>query len=217
MLPLMIDDKFEAMPWDRVDAAVFDVGNVLLRFEPRHIMETLLPDRPELYDRLMVKVFRSPYWVMMDHGLAEPEEAAEAMIGRDTELAPYIRTVAVQWSDMKHVISEGVAAVRACVDHGLKTFVMSNYGDSTFRIIEEKYDFFRLFDGKLVSSRVGLMKPDPEIYRRLIREFDLTPERTLFVDDNPANIEMALYLGWQGFCMNEEGRLSRFMGLSPED
>ena len=214
MIPLMIDDRYETMPWDAIDAVVFDVGNVLLAFDPPAILRDILPDKPEVYDRLLVKVFRSPYWVMMDHGLCEPAEAAEAMAIGVPELAGDIRRVTTEWAEMKRKIPEGIAALEACRACGKKTYVLSNYGNSTFAVIEERHRFFDGFDGKVVSSRVGLMKPDPEIFGYIERKYGLNPGRTLFIDDSPANIEMALSLGWQGFCLNETGRLTRFMGLA---
>lgn len=210
MVRKMIDDCYETMPWQLIDNVVFDVGNVLLSFDPQTILDELVPEAAALFPRLMSKVFKSPYWVMLDHGLVTCEEAAELMIGRDTELAPYIRRIMSGWVEMKHVLPEGLFALESCKAHGKKLYVLSNYGDLPFQHVDEKYDFFRLFDGKLISSRVKLMKPNRTIYDVLADTYALLPERTLFIDDAPANIEAALHAGWQGFCVNAPGKLQAF-------
>ena len=210
MLPLTIDDLYPEMPWALIDTVVFDVGNVLLSFDPPAILRDLAADVPEQWPRLMDRVFRSPYWVMIDHGTAPMEEIVDAMIGRETDLAPAIRRIMSGWIEMKETIPEGLQAVEACKAHGKRLLVLSNYGDEPFAHVEKKYAFFQQFDALAVSSRIGLMKPDPVMYRTVTERYGLTPERTLFIDDNPQNIEAALQAGWQGFCFSHPGKLSAF-------
>ncbi len=212
MIRWMIDDKYPEMPWDELDAIVFDVGNVLLAFSREQLLNELVPDRPDLYGALSTRVFQSPYWVMLDHGTMTLEEAIEAMTGRELSLKPYVRQVVENWRDLKGVIGEGVYALQAAKAHGKRVYVLSNYHSDSFQFVREKYDFFNLVDDFLVSSRVGLLKPDPAIYRLAQERFQLLPERTLFIDDTPANIEAALNAGWQGFCLNAPGKLRRFIG-----
>lgn len=210
MIPLMLDDKYETMPWDMIDTVLFDVGNVLLTYDPDAIIRDLVPDRPDLYERLRTKVFRTPYWPMMDHGLATAEQAAEAMIGRDKDLAPYVHAIMNGWIEMKDVISEGVDALKTVKAHGKRLYVLSNYPDKAFQHIYDKYDFFKLFDDVVVSARIGLTKPNPEIYRYVLKKYALDPARTLFIDDTHNNIEAALALGIQGICKNRPGKLRDF-------
>lgn len=76
MIRLTLDDQFETMPWDAIDAVVFDVGNVLLAFAPmKEIIQERLPDHPELHQILLKKTVQSPYWIMLDHGSITQEEA----------------------------------------------------------------------------------------------------------------------------------------------
>ena len=57
MICLMIDDQYAKMPWDKIDTVIFDVGKVLLSFEPRKILEEQFPDQTELHEKLLVKMF----------------------------------------------------------------------------------------------------------------------------------------------------------------
>ena len=80
---LTLDDMYPAMPWDALDAVVFDVGNVLVRFVPEDILRRVLPGEEAIWPELQRKVFRSPYWAMLDRGVMTYEEAAKAMTGRE--------------------------------------------------------------------------------------------------------------------------------------
>lgn len=210
MIPLMIDDQYARMPWDKIDAVVFDVGQVLLRFRPTELLQRIVPDRPDLHSQLHSVVFLSPYWVMMDRGGVTQEEVLAAMsTGASEELLPYIRRIMTSWNDLEE-IEEGLRALRACKAHGKKVYVLSNYSREPFDHAFETHDFFRLFDGLFVSSHHLLVKPDPVIYHQAQEMFQLDPARTLFIDDNPANIEACLRAGWQGLCYNAQGKLDAF-------
>lgn len=209
---MMIDDLYQTMPWNEIDNVVFDVGNVLLRFSPESFLKELVPEHPELHEALMLRIFRSPYWVMMDHGEASCASASDMMCHGQHELEPYIRRIMKEWVEMRVTVPEGVQALEECRTHGKKIFILSNYGDDSFAVAEGKYAFLREVEGKVISSRVHLMKPDPAIYRLLTDTYGLDPARTLFVDDAPANIAVPLSMGWQGICYNETGKLCRFFG-----
>ena len=206
---LMIDDRFPAMPWDAIDAVVFDVGNVLLSWTAEEVLNRLVPDRPDLHAALTVRVFKSPYWCMRDRGSASREEVIQAMAANAPELLPYVRTIMEHWIDLP-AIDEGVGVLHICKARGMKLYALTNYADQEFAYACKKHDFFRLFDGFVVSSRIHMIKPAQEIYAHLIEQFSLDPARTLFIDDSPANIEAALEAGWQGFCVNRKGKLTDF-------
>ena len=209
MIRLMIDDKYETMPWDEIDAVVFDVGNVLLTFKPAELLSRLVPDRPDLHEELSVRIFRSPYWCMRDRGSATAEEVIAAMSKTAPELEPYIRRVMLGWRDLP-AVSEGVEILKVCKARGKKLYALTNYADEEFAYACQQHAFFSLFDDYVVSGREHLVKPEHEIYEQLTGRFELDPARTLFIDDNIANIEGALHCGWQCICYNREGKLREF-------
>ncbi|MBQ3157722.1 MAG: HAD-IA family hydrolase [Clostridia bacterium] len=209
MIRLMIDDQYPSMPWDKIDAVVFDVGNVLLTWQAQELLDRLVPEHPELHEELTVRVFKSPYWCMRDRNSATLEEVIGAMSRTAPELEPYIRRIMTGWIDLPS-ISEGVEALKACKAHGVKLYALTNYADKEFAYACAHHNFFQLFDDYVVSGRLHLVKPGLEIYARLIHQFDLDPARTLFIDDSPANIEAALESGWQGLCYNKAGKLRNF-------
>lgn len=211
MIHLMFDDQYPSMPWNEIDAVVFDVGNVLLRWDSAALLQRTISERPDLHPILRQLIFQSPYWAMQDRGIVTTEEAIHGMTAQHPELEPYVRRVMYQWADLD-AIPEGVAALKACKTHGKKLYVLSNYPRDAFQHAVETHDFFRLFDGFFVSSHHQLSKPDPAIYAKATEVLRLTPARTLFIDDSPANIEAALFFGWQGICMNVPGKLHSFFG-----
>lgn len=206
---LMIDDKHASMPWDEIDAVVFDVGNVLLLWNFEELLTRILPGREDLYEELTIRVFKSPYWCMRDRESATVEDVIAAMSKTAPELEPFIRKLMTEWIDLP-AIPEGVAALKACKAHGKKLYALTNYADKEFAHACATNEFFALFDGFVVSGREHLVKPGHEIYELLTGRFQLTPARTLFIDDSPANIEGALHCGWQGLCYNRKGKLQDF-------
>lgn len=209
MIRLMLDDQFETMPWDKIDAVVFDVGNVLLGFHANELLGRLIPERPDLHEELIIRIFKSPYWCMRDRNSATREEVIAAMSKTAPELEPYIRRVMEGWIDLPS-ITEGVDALKSCKAHGVKLYALTNYADKEFAYACQQHDFFSLFDDYVVSAREHLIKPGHEIYELLTERFGLDPTRTLFIDDSPANIEGALECGWQGICYNRAGKLENF-------
>ena len=207
-----IDDRYETMPWDELDAVVFDVGNVLLSYSPEEELEAFFPGETELHEKLMEKIIKTPYWNMMDRGTLTVQQAIGHMTGRDRALEPMIRRFMENWLDFTRPIEEGVQAVKSCLAHGKRVFVLSNYQKESFATVESRFDFFGLFEGKVVSAREGLLKPNADIYEFLTNTYRVEPSRTLFIDDTPANIEGAMYVGWQGFCFNRPGKLAAFVG-----
>ena len=205
----LADELFQTMPWDRVDNVVFDVGNVLLRFDPRQILHEFVPDE-SCHERMLINVFASPYWTAMDHGTMTARQATDAFVRILPDLEDDIRRMMSGWVAMKQTVPEGVAALRKSKAMGKRVFILSNYESDAFRVVEEKYDFLQMCDARIVSSRVGVIKPDERIYRILMERCDCSPAKTLFVDDNPANVEEALTLGWLGLWASSPDRIAKF-------
>ena len=76
-------------------------------------------------------------------------------------------------------------------------YILSNWSAETYEGMEETYPFLKDFDGKIISGRDFLIKPDPAIYELAISRFDLVPQETLFIDDRLDNIEAAQKLNFQ--------------------
>jgi putative hydrolase of the HAD superfamily len=91
--------------------------------------------------------------------------------------------------------------------HGLLTAILSNMGDSVLANIEREFDYLYSFDVRVWSYQHNMAKPDPAIYRHLLKELGTRPEETLFIDDKLENIEAARALGMQAIQFTNIDRL----------
>ena len=92
-------------------------------------------------------------------------------------------------------IEETVSILSELRAAGVPCYVLSNMEPETFPLRLERFDFLHWFDGHVISGVEGLVKPDPKIFRRMLRRFDLQPSRTLFIDDSAVNVEAAAKIG----------------------
>ncbi len=187
-----------------VDTVVFDIGNTLMRFDPDAICEKLLPEahRERLRHALFVPD-HSWRWYCFDQALSSNEEIARNIVlqeGLEEACAGEVLYALDHFHELKKALplSRGIPALKA---EGKRILALTNYPWPQLEYCWETYDFFRYFDGRMVSSLEKLVKPDPRLFLRLIDRFALVPEKTLFVDDNADNTAAAAALGmkvWQG-------------------
>ena len=88
MIRLMIDDMYAKMPWGQIDAVVFDVGNVLLKWQAQELLTRLVPERPDLHEELTRRIFKSPYWCMRDRGSATVDKSLTPCPAETRKLPP---------------------------------------------------------------------------------------------------------------------------------
>ena len=208
----LFNHLYSSMPWALIDCVVFDVGNVLLQFEPTEIMKTILPGEERVYPQIMECVFKSPYWLMRDRGTISKEQAIEWMVHHGEEaVRSAIERIMTGWEHLESPVEEGVRALKTCKRRGKQILLLTNYAKEPFQVVRCMHSFFDLADGIVCSGREGLIKPDPAIYQRMIRRYHLQPARTLFIDDAPANVESALNVGLQAIYYNQPGLLDAFI------
>ncbi len=200
------------MPWDEIDTVVFDVGNVLLKWNPPELAAMIFPNDAEKQRIAVERVYCSPIWPEMDLGKKTVAEIEQEMIGEDTEIAPVVHQAIYSWTTKLPEIPEGVAALKICKAHGKKTCVLSNFGADFFAEETATHGFFELFDDMVISGREQLCKPDAAIYHLVEKKMGSVPERTLFLDDTLRNVEAAVALGWKGLHVTDRHRLETFFG-----
>ena len=176
---------------------VFDMGNVLVRFDPALFMERVgvaEEDRP----LLMREVFKSLEWAQMDRGSLTDEEAVPLMCSRlPARLHGAAADLVCRW-DLPILEVEGsFELVRERKELGYNLFLLSN---ASLRQHEywPRVRASRYFDGTLISADVKVIKPQPEIYRLFLDTVALKPEECFFIDDSNYNIEGALNSGMSG-------------------
>ncbi len=176
---------------------VFDMGNVLLRFDPGLFMDRLgveTQDRP----LLMREVFKSLEWAQMDRGTLTDGQAVSSICRRLPErLHDTAEKLVTLWDRPILEIEGSFELVRELSGLGYGIYLLSNASlrqhDYWPRVPASVY-----FDGTLISADVKLIKPQPEIYRLFLETFSLRPEECFFIDDANYNIEGALNAGMSG-------------------
>ncbi len=175
---------------------VFDLGNVLLDWDPEIPYRRLIPDDAERR-RFLSEVCTFEWNAEQDRGRTW-REAEDLLVAKHPKLEPLIRAYFENHHEMVTGPVEGTAAIiEALAESGRDITALTNYSAETFPKAESTYPILGRFRGITVSGRIGMMKPDLGIYRHHAETFGLTPAATLFFDDNPKNVEGARAAGWR--------------------
>ena len=180
----------------RIQAVVFDIGNVLLEWDPMKLYAAELgrARAEELFDAVDLHGMN----VAVDLG-ADFREAVHALAAEHPEWGDAVLLWHDRWLEMATpAIDRSVRLLRALRSKGVPVFALSNFGVATFEIAEAAYPFLAEFDQRFISGHMEVMKPDAEIYAALERDTGVAPAGLLFADDRPENIEAAEARGWQG-------------------
>ena len=176
-------------------AVVFDVGNVLVEWDPRHIYRDLFDGDELLMDDFLENVC-SPAWnAEQDRGRSWAEGVA-LLTAQRPDCAELIRIFDDCWSlSVPGEIEGSVDLLRRLKGQGTPVYALTNFSAEKYAETRARFDFFDLFDGIVVSAHERLIKPDPALYRVLFDRYDLDPRRLAFIDDSPANVATAKELG----------------------
>jgi 2-haloacid dehalogenase len=178
-----------------VKAVVFDIGRVLIGWDPEGFYDRVIgPDRRE---RLFAEVPLHAMNLGLDNG--DPWRASVAALAdRHPDWRAEVMLWHDRWIEMTGpVIDHSVRLLRALKARGLPVYGLTNFGGESFRFATPRYPFFAEFDGVAVSGDLRVMKPDPAIYAVIEGLSRLTGPALLFTDDNPANIAAAGLRGWK--------------------
>lgn len=180
---------------DPVSAIVFDLGGVLLDWNPARVLNGLYSDA-DVRAAITRDVFQHPDWLELDRGTLSDEEAVRRFslrTGRPLGEMQALMTTAIE---SLAPIPDAVALVRDLNRRGIPLFCLSNMLASAY-VYLQRYDFWRLFRGVVISSHVRLMKPDRAIFDHLVTAYGLAPSTSLFIDDHAPNVEGARRAGLQ--------------------
>jgi len=175
---------------------VFDLGQVLVAYDAERPFRRLIPDAAER-KRFLAEVCTHDWNLEQDRGRSWTDAEA-LLIAEHPEKADLIRAFRANWWEMiPGAIADNVAILADLIRRGYDVTALTNWAPDTFPLAEAEFPFLKTFRGITVSGRVGLIKPEPDIYLLHARTFGLEPKATLFIDDNAANIATARALGWQ--------------------
>lgn len=175
---------------------VFDLGGVVFNWQPDALIRRVFPDE-ETQALVKAKILGHADWVEVDRGSLSLDDAitrAGARTGLSIErVARLFDAVPPSLTP----IQETIRLIRSIRDTDHRLYVLSNMGLASMAYLEERYDIWDLFDGIVVSSRIGKVKPEQGIYEHLLTEHRLIATETVFIDDLAENLSAASRLGIQ--------------------
>ena len=173
---------------------IFDIGNVLLEFKPLDYLKTTFND--DNIEKLIFKeVFQCEEWLHLDRGTLTQDEAIKIIASRNPNHAVHIKKCMDNWIDILTPMEGTIKILNELKEKGYKLYLLSNFHSLAFETVYAKYDFFKHFHGGIISYKENLLKPEAEIYTKLLETYKLKAEECLFIDDTLANIEAAHRLG----------------------
>jgi 2-haloacid dehalogenase len=171
-----------------LNAVLFDLGKVLLDWDPRYFYQDFFDDERAL-EHFVHRVV-APEWILeMDAG-KPAAQAIEERVRLFPEHAALIALWPRGWPTMlRGEIAESVAILAELHARGHRLYALTNFSTETFPLARERHAFLGWFEDIVVSGEYGVVKPDPRIYALAIERCRLEPARTVFVDDSIANVE----------------------------
>ena len=174
---------------------VFDIGRVLIEWDPERPYRKLIPDEARRH-WFLSEVCTSAWNKEQDRGRSWAE-AERLLIERYPDEAALIRAYRENWSEMVPGEIEGTRAIfDGLIAAGLDVTMLTNFAPDTFAIAQSRFPVLTQSRGVTVSGAVELVKPDRAIYDLHARTFGLDPARTLFFDDTMENVAGAEAAGW---------------------
>ncbi len=176
---------------------VFDISNVLAPFRFKEFLAEKGFDAP-MIKRIIKASAMTPYWTEFEKGKLTYDEAMDAFISADPDIASEL-----------HKAYESVSGIMGKYDYtedwidklkeaGYKLYCITNFTPAGYEQCYDCISFIERFDGCVFSFREGIVKPDPEIYKTLLKRYELKAEECVFIDDTEENVLSAEKLGFAG-------------------
>jgi 2-haloacid dehalogenase len=189
-----------------IEAVVFDLGGVLIDWDPRYLYRQLFADPADM-EEFLGSVCTSDWHRAHDLG-ADITRSCEQLALRHPEHREMIMVwaergeemVAGQFDDTVELLSELKASAMPC-------YALSNMEPEAFEVRRDRFGFMRWFDAHVISGLEGVAKPDPQIFEILLRRHGLRPQRCVFIDDQARNVDTARDLGLIALQFSSAARL----------
>lgn len=179
-----------------VDTIVFDIGGVLLDWDPRHLYRKLFAD--EAAREWFLTHVCTPDWNREQDRGRPWSEAVAGLTRAFPEWSAEIAAFDTRWSETVAGPIEGsVDILRRLHADGAPLYAITNFSAEKFELARARFDFLSLFRGVIVSAEEKLLKPDPAIYQMLLSRYGLAAARCLFIDDVQHNVDAARAIGMQ--------------------
>jgi 2-haloacid dehalogenase len=195
-----------------VNTVLFDLGAVLIDWNPRYLYRPLFGGDEAAMEHFLSEIV-APEW-NHEIDLGKPFSQAVAEKSRDyPEHAELIALWERGWPQMlRGPIPETVEILAQLRDRGHRLYALTNWSAETFPLARRRFDFLGWFEDIVISGEVKLAKPDPRIFALAIARCRLEPGNTVFIDDNPRNVEAGRNAGLHALNFAGAERLRTDLG-----
>jgi 2-haloacid dehalogenase len=202
----------------RPTTVVFDLGGVLVDWDPRYVYRQLFDD-PDEMESFLAKVTTAEWNAQQDAGRPWAE-AVKLLVAEHPQRRELIEVFYRRWPEMLAGEIPGTVDVLADLRAAsVRLVALSNWSAEMFPVARERFDFLAWFEAIVISGDVGVNKPDRRIFDHLTEQFGIEPAAALFIDDSSANVDAAKALGFRAIQFTDakalRGELVR-LGLLPE-
>jgi 2-haloacid dehalogenase len=187
--------------------AVFDLGGVLIDWNPRYLYRKLFDGDTEAMEKFLATVC-TEYWnEQQDAG--RPFADASALLKRaHPHKAELIDAWFLRYEEtLGGPISGTVEILAELNSHRVPLYALSNWSAETFPTALKRFEFLKLFRGIMLSGEVKLLKPDPRIFKLFFETFDIDPASTVYIDDRQPNVDAAIACGMHGLVFTDAASL----------
>jgi 2-haloacid dehalogenase len=173
---------------------VFDIGNVLLRWDPRNLYRTIFEDETEM--EWFLGNICTPAWNLEQDRGRDWEEAVALLVKDHPKHERQIRAFHDRWPEtVAGIYEQNVALLQKLREAGVPNYCITNFSGPKFVLAQEIFPFLGGFDGVIVSGDERLLKPDHAIYHLLLDRYGLEAADCVFIDDSRLNAEAAQAVG----------------------
>jgi 2-haloacid dehalogenase len=194
---------------ERPSAVVFDLGGVLIDWDPRHLYRSLFGGDEAAMEAFLAEV-TTPDWNSQQDAGRPWAEAIEELAREHPERRELISAFWLRWTEtLGEAIEPTVEILGELRRAGVRLFALSNWSAETFPLAKPRYPFLDWFEGIVISGELGLVKPDARIFQHLLARYGLDPAATVFIDDSEANVQAARELGMTAIRFEDAHELRR--------
>ena len=173
---------------------VFDVGNVIIRWEPHIAVMKVFGDAPDPL-ALTTQIFKNPIWKDLNRGTISEDQAIAVYSAELGFPTTRFQELMLETKRLLSPVEGTLGLIQSLHAQGYPLHLLTDNTLEIVKYLRTNYDFWQYFSGMVCSAEVGYLKPSREIYQVLLEKFNLMPEKTVFIDDIPVNVQGAKDLG----------------------
>ncbi len=196
-------------PFLVIRTIIFDLGGVLVDWDPRYLYRKLFDSEAEM-EYFLTHVC-NPAWNIRQDAGRPIAEATRELAEQHPQYQELIQAFYGRWSEMlAGDIPETVNLLEALAEQDThRLLALTNWSHETFHFAEQRFGWLSHFEGVVVSGRENMAKPDPRIFHLLADRYGICPEESVFIDDNPSNVQTADHLGFSTVAYRDPEQLEQ--------